>query len=413
MKDITPAVKPFPFKKLLLATDKAEVLLLAGEIGRALGLSVYLVGGPVRDFFLGRPLKDLDLVVEGDPGPLARRLSRSLRGKLTGPTPFNTYKIRYAGGEVDVALARREVYPAPAALPQVSPAGILEDLSRRDFTANALAVGLSGPWQGKLLDPFEGLADLRAGFLRVLHRNSFVDDPTRIFRGARYAVRFGWRFHRQTSEALGQAYLRESPLLLTPARIRAELARLLSEPSPGQVLGCLEEAGLWLSLELPPPPAAFPRDLLGELSPERALKALILTLTHGNPEKASRLGLSPEEAHRYAEEFTRARSTLSQMPPGLSPSEIFLRLRAFSAEVLVAAAWETGKTALALEHLRQRKIRPFLSGKDLLQEWGLSPGPLVGRLLEALLLARLDGRVKTRDDELNLVHQLLKEAQER
>ncbi|RUM88928.1 MAG: hypothetical protein DSZ24_02485, partial [Thermodesulfatator sp.] len=396
---------------LLLVSREAEVLLLAGELGEALGLSVYLVGGPVRDFFLGRLIKDLDLVVEGDPAPLVRRLSQELGGRFSGPTPFHTYKIRYARGEIDVALSRREIYPAPAALPRVSPADILEDLTRRDFTANALAVGLAGPWRERLLDPCGGLSDLQSGLLRVLHPDSFVEDPTRIFRGARYAVRFSWRFHPETSKALGRAYQKETPLFLTPARIRSELLKILAEPDPGKVLRCLEEAGLWMNLKVPSPPPGFPGDLLAQLPREKGLKALILALARGEPETASRLGLSPEEARAYAREFTAALTALAEISAEASPSRLFLTLRPFSPEGLVAAAWCAGKTPLVLQHLEQRKVRPLLSGRDLLKELGLSPGPQVGRILEALLLARLDGRVKTRDDELTLVRKLSKRTQ--
>src|SRR5262249_22611747 len=161
----------------------------------------YLVGGAVRDLLLGVEGNDLDVVIEGDPDVLAG---------LSGFTPerdslFLTGKLDLGDSAVDVAHARAETYPQPGALPEVRPASITEDLDRRDFTANAMALPLAPG--SELIDPHGGLEDLRAGLLRVLHDRSFVDDPTRALRAARYAARFGFELEPETRRLLEEADL--------------------------------------------------------------------------------------------------------------------------------------------------------------------------------------------------------------
>ena len=413
MKNTTPAVKPFPYSKLLRSVKAPEVLLAASEVGTELGRNLYLVGGPVRDFFLGRPVEDLDLVVEGPAEPVARALAEKLGGRIQARSPFETFKLRYGGGEVDLAMARKEVYPEPAALPRVSPAGIFEDLGRRDFTVNAMAVGLSGEYRKKLLDPLDGLRDLEAGWLRVLHENSFVDDPTRIFRAARYAVRFNWRLSPETLRALARAYQRETPLRLTPARILGEIKRLLRESEPGKIMLCLEELGLWLALGLPEPPKASTShlDFLRQnLSEKILLKGLLLALAEGQEANLLRLGLAPGEAGK----FSRAWRDLASLPPDLlqtsSPSQRYRLLNPYPLEVIAGFFLKYTELRNVIKgYLKDRNVRPEVSGRDLQRIFGLSPGPRMGEILRQLLYARLDGRVKTREDELSFVRTLISE----
>ncbi len=413
MKNITPAVKPFPYQELLKSVKAPEVLLAASEVGEELGRNLYLVGGPVRDFFLGKPVKDLDLVVEGEAEPVARALAERLQGRIRSRSLFKTFKIVYAGGDVDLAMARKEVYPEPAALPQVSPAGILEDLTRRDFTANAMAVGLSGKYRKKLLDPLDGLRDLEAGWLRVLHENSFVDDPTRIFRAARYAARFNWRLSPETFRALARAYQKETPLRLTPARILGEIKRVLEESDPEKVLVCLEELGLWLALGLPEPPRDFGPQLAflrKTLSEKILLKGLLIALAEGQEEKLLRIGLAPSEAGELSRAWQILTSLLEDLLRAQTPSQRYRLLLPYPLEVITGFFLKYRKLRDILkEYLENREVRTGLSGKDLQRIFGLPPGPLLGEILRQLLYARLDGRVKTREDELQFVRTLISE----
>src|SRR5215216_406156 len=165
------------------------------------GTAVYLVGGAVRDLVLGRERADLDLVVEGDPAALGRRLG----GEIRTHERFSTATVHLNGGELDLATSRSESYARPGALPDVRPAPLADDLARRDFTINAMALPITG--EPKLIDPHCGLADLRRGTLRVLHERSFVDDPTRALRAARYAARYGFALEPETERLLRDADL--------------------------------------------------------------------------------------------------------------------------------------------------------------------------------------------------------------
>ena len=181
-------------------------LRLAGELAVAAGSRAYLVGGVVRDLWLGRRCDDLDLVVEGDAAALARELASRLRGRLRLHSRFLTATVERAHAKnIDLGTARRETYPRPAALPHVEVGDLEQDLLRRDFTINAMAVRLDPERFGELIDPAGGLADLRAARIRVLHDRSFIDDPTRGFRALRFAVRLGFHLSKRTARLLAHA----------------------------------------------------------------------------------------------------------------------------------------------------------------------------------------------------------------
>src|SRR5215218_3216773 len=196
---------------------------------------VYLVGGAVRDLLLGRPRADVDLVVEGDAAALAERLG----GAAVEHERFGTVKVEVEGHELDIATARTETYPEPGALPVVAPAESVEDdLGRRDFTINAIAIPLDG--EARLLDPHGGEGDLDARMLRVLHPGSFEDDPTRAIRAARYAAP---RYFRSAPGT--EKLLRATDLTTVSAdRRRAELERLAGESSAPRAFELLAEWGL-------------------------------------------------------------------------------------------------------------------------------------------------------------------------
>src|SRR5213078_4013002 len=185
---------------------------------------VYLVGGTVRDILLGERSFDVDIAVEGDAIAVAQALADALGGRVRAHEKFGTAVVLYGDGErVDVVTARTEFYDAPAALPSVEHASIREDLFRRDFTINAMAVSLKGADLGRLVDPFGGRRDLGAKTIRVLHNLSFIDDPTRIFRAIRYENRYGFRMDEHT-QRLARGCI-EMGLVgdLSSARLRDEL----------------------------------------------------------------------------------------------------------------------------------------------------------------------------------------------
>ena len=205
---------------------------------------VYLVGGSVRDILLGEPNFDVDVVVEGDAIALAHALAGQLEGRARAHRHFGTAVVLYGDDErVDVVTARSETYHAPAVLPAVEPGSIDEDLHRRDFTINAMAVSLKGENLGGLVDPFGGREDLEAGRIRILHDRSFVDDPTRILRAIRYEDRYGFRMDDETVRLARECIATGHVGDLSGARLRDELVALLEEGDVSHAIPRLAELG--------------------------------------------------------------------------------------------------------------------------------------------------------------------------
>lgn len=208
------------------------------------GLRLYAVGGCVRDWLAGRPCGDIDFLVSGPAEELAAAVCAQHGGTWQVFGSFQTVRCFTATGErMDFARFRRETYSRPAVLPHTEPAtAIEEDLLRRDFTVNAMAVELTGN-SYELTDLYGGRKDLMAGLIRVLHKRSFTDDPTRIYRAARFAGRFGWRLSDDTAELAAQAIKDGIPGLLSRERLRNELVKILSEKDPAPALEIIAENG--------------------------------------------------------------------------------------------------------------------------------------------------------------------------
>ena len=215
-----------------------------GEAARRLGFDLYAVGGCARDWLLGVKSVDIDFLCGADPKALVSELMIKLGGSFSSFDRFLTTRLFLADGRrLDFAVFRKESYSKPAALPSVSRAASgAEDLKRRDFTCNALAVSLlPGISFGELLDPCGGADDINSGILRVLHERSFVDDPTRLYRAARFAGRFGWKLETKTYRLAIEAGKNEKPSLLSRERLRNELLKLLSEKDPLPAFELLKE----------------------------------------------------------------------------------------------------------------------------------------------------------------------------
>ena len=211
-----------------------ELLRTCGRLATARGECAYLVGGSVRDLVVGREHDDIDIVVEGEGLAVAQALSRSVDGHLIRHHAFRTATVNLPSGlRVDVATARKEEYPRPGQLPQVVAGSLADDLMRRDFTINTMAVSLAADDWGRFIDPLDGLADLTAGRVRVMHSRSFTDDPTRVLRALRFASRFGYDIHPDTHawlrEAIAGGYLDR----VSGDRVRKELRLTFSEAPIG------------------------------------------------------------------------------------------------------------------------------------------------------------------------------------
>jgi tRNA nucleotidyltransferase (CCA-adding enzyme) len=332
---------------------------------------IFLVGGAVRDLLLGRPRTDIDLVVIGD----AASLATALGAEVVEHERFATAKARVDGHEVDIATAREEVYQHPGALPVVVPAATIEaDLRRRDFTVNAMALPLRG--EARLIDPYDGRADLDAGLLRALHPGSFVDDPTRALRAARYAARFGFALEPET-----EALLRATDLDTVSAdRRRTELLRLAGEPEAGRGFELLAEWGL---VELREGGLELARTV-GELSKAPPWRDLA-----PRDEAVLAAAVGPAGAE---EELAAARpqnpSLAVELAGRRDPVELVLA-RALGAEWLDRYLLEWRSVALEID------------GEDL-KAAGIPQGVAIGRGLKEALIRKLDGEISGREQELRV-----------
>lgn len=224
------------------------ILETIGRVAEEQGVRVYAVGGCVRDWLLGiSSTVDVDVTVEGDGIGLAKRLGEEFSVPLRSHAQFGTATLGLPGRRLmrlDVASCRKETYREPAAYPKVSRGTLRDDLFRRDFTINAMSLALNPDRFGRLMDPFRGVRDLKQRRLRILHPKSFVDDPSRILRAARFVPRFQLRLEprsaRQMSRALADGLLGR----LNRGRLRKEFERMAAEPNPRACLACV---GRWLA----------------------------------------------------------------------------------------------------------------------------------------------------------------------
>jgi len=373
---------------------------------------VYLVGGVVRDLFLGYPNFDLDLVVEGDAVKLAQQVAENNQSKLLAHRRFGTAKLRYENFTLDLATARKETYAKPGALPTVTPGTLKGDLLRRDFSINAMAISLASNDYGELVDPHQGKNDLEHRLIRILHPGSFSDDATRILRAVRYEQRLGFELEAQTAQLLK----RDIPMLNTISgdRIRHELELIFKEKQPELAVRRLAELGVlqrispllkgdgWIAEKF---------DRARRLKKSTQLPSLYFCLLiYSFSEK----GIEQFLAHlNISAKLSRAmRDTLrlkTKLPfldkPSLKPSEIYYLLREYEPVAIQANAIASDSSMihrhLQLFLTKLRYVRTSFDGEEL-KRLGFSAGPEMGKVLQALHKAKLDGEVSTRADEKKL-----------
>jgi len=397
-------------------------------VASRLKIPIYLVGGAIRDVLLTGEILDLDIVVEGDALELARELAHELQGDLRTHPRFLTAEIFLEGSHIDVVTARSERYEQPAGLPVVSPGDLEDDLARRDFTINTMAMPLWPAGSGALIDPFEGRLDLERRLLRVLHERSFFDDPTRILRGVRLSARLDLRVERHTADLARAAIGADAFVPLSASRLRHELILLLEDRQVEVSLRHLEALGF-----LP---------VLGRTAPLlesgwQSLRSVIELQSHwknGGPTSrsprwwlvylmsfsqdedessraslAERLGLDEELSEilaDYPENLHRARRGLAapdvaahdacRILDGLRPEELVLLMATGEDNV-------TGWIARWIDELRE--IRLAIGGTDL-KEAGFAESPEMGRVLQATLEARLDGTIDAQQELEFAIRQL-------
>jgi len=386
--------------------------------GRAaeLGQKVYLVGGAVRDLLLGYPNFDLDLVVEGDAVKLAQQVAEAGQAKLVAHHRFGTAKLRYESFTLDLATARKETYARPGALPTVTPGTLRDDLVRRDFSINAMAISLTVKDYGELIDPHQGRSDLQQRLIRILHPQSFTDDATRILRGVCYEQRFGFELERQTARLLK----RDIPMLDTISgdRIRHELEHIFEEDRPEFVMKRLGDLGVLHRIS----PSLKGDGWIAEkfararrLNKPGQLRSLYFCLlVYSSGEKGSEQFLTrlnmPAKLSQAMRHTLRLKTKLRLVDkPALKPSQIYYLLNEYEPLAIqanaIAAESPTTRRSLQLFLTKLRYVRTALDGEEL-KRLGIPPGPGMGRVLQALHEAKLNGEVSTRADEKKLAFSL-------
>lgn len=382
---------------------------------------VYLVGGSVRDVLLGEPNFDVDIVVVGDGIALAVALAQELEGRVRAHDKFGTAVVLYGQDErVDVVTARSESYEAPAALPTVEPGSIDDDLHRRDFTINAMAVSLKDGEPGLLVDPFEGHSDLQAGRIRVLHDRSFSDDPTRILRAIRYEDRYGFRMDDETV-ALARTCIATGHVGdLSGARLREELIALLEEGDVSHAIPRLAE--LEAEKEIHPHVVADAEavqlfDRLRELSdrydldvPAWRLGLAALARKLPSDEIApwlDGLKVRRRDADQIAAAITDGPKIAEQLG-GVSPTPADIVALA-EPNAPDAPLFALGLTDLPQLHEyfdRLAGIRLEITGADV-AELGPGESPRVGEILAELRRRKLNGELEGRESELAAARELV------
>ena len=393
----------------------------AAKLATEQGQKLYLVGGVVRDLLLGKPNSDLDLVVEGDAVALARKLAELKSAKITTHPRFMTAKLTWGEFSVDFTTARSETYAKPGALPTIKPSSIEDDLFRRDFTINAMAIRLNKRSYGELIDRYRGQSDLEQRLIRVLHERSFSDDATRIWRGLRYQQRLDFQLEETTLKLLR----RDTPKLDTISgdRIRYELECLFSEAEPEKVLARAGELGVLRKLH----PKLEGNGWLGRTFekarkhsapsvPSFGLYLALLTYRLDSQEcdKLSLYLRLPKPVGQIVHDAAVLKEKLKMLAyPELTSSHVYRILHRFSPAAITAISIATA-SPIACQHLeiylhKLRYVKPALKGSDLLK-MGITPGPQVGESLTRLHEAKLDGKALTRQYEEALVQEWLDKA---
>jgi tRNA nucleotidyltransferase (CCA-adding enzyme) len=377
----------------------------------------YLVGGGVRDLLRGEHGVDLDLAIEGDARAAARELAARLGGQAREHERFGTATVRSRDLAFDLATTRRETYDRPGALPAVEEASLDEDLGRRDFTVNSMAIGLTGDDLGHLYDPHGGLDDLRAGVVRVLHDRSFVDDPTRLLRALRYEARLGAAMDSDTERLAREAGKGGALHTVSGPRVRDELMDLLAELDVASAAARLHELGLDRALHASlradadlVAAAALGATTLGADRALAALAALVYPEPAALTAWLAELGLRAGERDAVARAARAAPVLAGQLRRELRPSEVHAMLDREPLEALALALALKAPPDPLLRYVSElRNVRLEIGGEDLIAA-GVPESAAIGRALEETLRRKLDGEVSGRDQELEAALAVAREA---
>lgn len=408
--------------KKILTEETLKKVKSIGEICMESRYPCYLVGGTVRDIILKVPQIDIDIVTEGNIR-LFEALPKKLKIKKIVFSQFNTAKLLFKDGcSFDIAQARKETYPYPASLPVVKKSSLSEDVKRRDFTINTLLMGITKKDFGKIYDYLGGIEDIEKGIIRALHKNSFIDDPTRIFRAFRFKERFSFRFERRTKTLIENAIRSGVIKKLTPQRIRKELFLLLKEKKWYKIVlslshnGILQELGIKNELKRVII-NSFEKKISDfiNIKRNRELSKLLL-ITEDASEKeikafSQRVGLKKKESELLLElrkGRKRILTTLSKKE--VSNKEIYWLLTSLPLDAVIyllskATSQSRKRILLYLNDLKNIKIK--IKGDDL-KKLGIKAGPIYKKILQKLLDEKLNGKLKFKREEIEFVKRQFK-----
>ncbi len=401
-----------------------QLLEYIGETGDRVGCPAFVVGGFVRDLLIGRPNLDVDVVAEGDGIAFAQAFAEARDGEVKHHKRFGTAVVTLSDGfKMDVATARMEVYDHPGALPSVKPSSIRDDLRRRDFTINAMAIVLNEPRFGELVDFFGGRSDLENGWVRILHDLSFADDPTRIFRAIRFEQRHGFSLEHRTEKLLEQAVADDFLRTITGQRLRNEILLILKEEEPVPIIRRMERFDLMKYIH---PRIRISDDLVelfrrtgdtlewwnstsahNELGP--ALLNLIALTDQLSAAEAEDVSKRLVLRKKYNEALKASKMLLPDIVRRLcqvkdTPSEIYKALRGLPLEVLLFAMAKAYEIRDSIEYYltETRNINPLVNGNDL-RRLGYPEGPLYTQILDSTFAAQLDGLIADKDEAIEFV----------
>ncbi|NLP13311.1 MAG: CBS domain-containing protein [Clostridium sp.] len=416
----------------------AKALTDAGRIADEEGFVIYVVGGFVRDLILGIENLDIDIVAEGDAVKFAQILAEKCSAQITKHEKFNTATLVMEDGlKIDVVTARREYYEHPAALPTVETGTIKDDLFRRDFTVNSMAIKLNSSVFGDIVDYYGGRKDLEQGVIRILYNLSFVEDPTRIMRAIRFEQRYGFKMDEKTQYFAVKAI--ETGVLdgLSQERIDFEFLAMLREKEVFAILQRMMELGLlekiypeiemngdvkWLLKSMEKELFAFKKRLNHDVDLDRTLIYLMIlhsNISSDNAGKLSeRLKITREYKNQvlvFVDKKDRVLSRLSG-PIDISDYDIYNELKELSTEalfVLCMISRDDKKDNRIIRYINYLKnIKTAVTGKDL-KKLGQKPGPKFAKILEKVLEEKINGRVETYEDELLYVRKIIEEEIEK
>jgi tRNA nucleotidyltransferase (CCA-adding enzyme) len=376
---------------------------------------------------LYRENEDLDIVIEGDGIAFAKKYSKLTGSRMHAHEKFGTAVIIFRDGfKIDIASARMEYYKFPAAMPTVEMSSIKLDLFRRDFTINSLAIMLNPKKFGTLIDFFSAQKDIKGGTIRVLHNLSFVEDPTRVFRAIRFEQRFGFMIGKLTSGLIENAVAMDFFKRLSGRRVFSELRQIFEEENPTPAVVRLNDYNL---LHVIHPSITLSKELISLFNSvkkalswydllfleESYMKWAIYFLalirhcdTETSNEICQRFELAPRKQSLFCKDRFEAEACLTWLEKNVpvKNSLLYKKLSTFKTELILymmsATRQEKVKKAISNYFTKLRPVTISIKGKDL-QDMGLKPGPLYREIFQAVLESKLNGKLKTRNDELSFV----------